>query len=55
MELNDIVFEFIGTDHYNLTPVTDGLINTTYLLEDKDHGKSLSSRKLTIMYSDSRR
>ncbi len=36
MELNDIVIQFIGTDNYNLSPITDGLINTTYLLEDKD-------------------
>lgn len=46
MELNDIVFEFIGTDHYNLTPVTDGLINTTYLLEDRDQGKKFILQKI---------
>ncbi|WP_312992769.1 phosphotransferase enzyme family protein [Chryseobacterium flavum] len=46
MDLKDIVFEFIGTDHYNLTPVTDGLINTTYLLEDKDQGKKFILQKI---------
>lgn len=46
MELNTIVLEFIGTDHYDLTPITDGLINTTYLLEDKDHEKKFILQKI---------
>lgn len=46
MELNDIVTEFIGTDNYKLTPITDGLINTTYLLEDKDQGKKFILQKI---------
>lgn len=46
MELNDIVIQFIGTDNYNLTPITDGLINTTYLLENKDQGKKFILQKI---------
>ena len=46
MELNDIVIQFIGTDNYDLTPITDGLINTTYLLEDKDQGKKFILQKI---------
>jgi thiamine kinase-like enzyme len=46
MELNDIVIQFIGTDHYDLTPITDGLINTTYLLENKDQGKKFILQKI---------
>ncbi|MEJ5049689.1 aminoglycoside phosphotransferase family protein [Chryseobacterium culicis] len=46
MELNDIVIEFIGTDNYELSPITDGLINTTYLLEDKDQGKKFILQKI---------
>jgi len=46
MELNDIVIQFIGTDNYGLTPITDGLINTTYLLENKDQGKKFILQKI---------
>lgn len=46
MELNDIVIEFIGTENYSLSPITDGLINTTYLLEDKDQGKKFILQKI---------
>lgn len=46
MELNDIVAEFITTDNYDLTSITDGLINTTYLLENKDQGKKFILQKI---------
>jgi thiamine kinase-like enzyme len=46
MELNDIVIQFIGTDNYDLTPITDGLINITYLLENKDQGKKFILQKI---------
>ncbi|MBB6331049.1 thiamine kinase-like enzyme [Chryseobacterium sediminis] len=46
MELNNIVIQFIGTDHYDLTPITDGLINTTYLLENRDQGKKFILQKI---------
>ncbi|TZF99329.1 aminoglycoside phosphotransferase family protein (plasmid) [Chryseobacterium panacisoli] len=46
MELNDIVIQFIGTDNYDLTPITDGLINTTYLLENKDQRKKFILQKI---------
>ncbi|WP_426479268.1 phosphotransferase enzyme family protein [Chryseobacterium sp. CBSDS_008] len=46
MALNDIVTEFINTENYELTPITDGLINTTYLLEDKDQGKKFILQKI---------
>ncbi|WP_343659078.1 aminoglycoside phosphotransferase family protein [Chryseobacterium sp.] len=46
MELNEIVIQFIGQDHYSLTPVTGGLINTTYLLENKDQKKKYILQKI---------
>ncbi|KAB1230891.1 phosphotransferase enzyme family protein [Chryseobacterium viscerum] len=46
MEIKDIVIEFIGTDNYDLSPINDGLINTTYLLEDKDQGKKFILQKI---------
>ncbi|RQO37611.1 aminoglycoside phosphotransferase family protein [Chryseobacterium sp. KBW03] len=46
MEVKDIVIEFIGTDNYDLSPINDGLINTTYLLEDKDQGKKFILQKI---------
>ncbi len=46
MELNEIVNTFIGTNNYKLTPITDGLINTTYLLEDKDRNKRFILQKI---------
>ncbi|REC46590.1 phosphotransferase enzyme family protein [Chryseobacterium pennipullorum] len=46
MELKDIVIQFIGTDHYSLSPINDGLINTTYLLEDHDREKKFILQKI---------
>ncbi|MDN3692188.1 aminoglycoside phosphotransferase family protein [Chryseobacterium tructae] len=46
MEINDIVAQFINTDHYSLSPITDGLINTTYLLEDLDQQKKFILQKI---------
>ncbi|PWN64034.1 phosphotransferase enzyme family protein [Chryseobacterium viscerum] len=46
MEIKDIIIEFIGTDNYDLSPINDGLINTTYLLEDKDQGKKFILQKI---------
>lgn len=46
MELNDIVIQFIGTENYSLSPITDGLINTTYLLEDLDQHKKFILQKI---------
>ncbi|WP_160140171.1 phosphotransferase enzyme family protein [Chryseobacterium sp. c4a] len=46
MEINDIVKQFIHTDHYNLSPIHDGLINTTYLLEDLDQQKKFILQKI---------
>lgn len=46
MELNDIVIQFIGTENYSLSPITDGLINTTYLLEDLDQQKKFILQKI---------
>ncbi|MDR6546184.1 thiamine kinase-like enzyme [Chryseobacterium rhizosphaerae] len=46
MELNSIVNQFIGTNNYNISPITDGLINTTYLLEDKDQQKKFILQKI---------
>jgi hypothetical protein len=38
--IKDIVNSVHHTENYSLSPITDGLINTTYLLEDKDNKKS---------------
>ncbi|WP_347217379.1 aminoglycoside phosphotransferase family protein [Chryseobacterium sp.] len=46
MEINDIVTQFINTDNYTLSPITDGLINTTYLLEDLDQQKKFILQKI---------
>lgn len=46
MELNDIVIQFIGTENYSLSPINDGLINTTYLLEDKGRKKKFILQKI---------
>ncbi|NIF06539.1 aminoglycoside phosphotransferase family protein [Chryseobacterium sp. Tr-659] len=46
MELKDIVIQFIDTDYYDLTPINDGLINTTYLLEDKSQGRKFILQKI---------
>lgn len=36
MELKQIVTGFTGTENCTITPITNGLINTTYLVEDRD-------------------
>lgn len=46
MELSSIVTQFIDTDNYSLSPITDGLINTTYLLEDKNSGNKFILQKI---------
>lgn len=46
MEINDIVHQFINTDNYSLSPIHDGLINTTYLLEDLDQQKKFILQKI---------
>ena len=46
MELNDIIAAFITTNNYELTSITDGLINTTYLLENKDQEKKFILQKI---------
>lgn len=34
MELNSIILKFIGTEDCNVSPINNGLINTTYLVEN---------------------
>jgi Ser/Thr protein kinase RdoA (MazF antagonist) len=46
MEIKDVVAQFIGTENYSLFPITDGLINTTYLLEDKAREKKFILQKI---------
>lgn len=46
MEIKDIVAQFIDTENYSIYPITDGLINTTYLLEDKDRKKKFILQKI---------
>ncbi len=44
--IKDIVAQFISTENYSLSPITDGLINTTYLLEDKDNKEKFILQKI---------
>ncbi|WP_250254859.1 aminoglycoside phosphotransferase family protein [Chryseobacterium sp. Marseille-Q3244] len=46
MEINNIVTQFINTGNYTLSPINDGLINTTYLLEDLDQQKKFILQKI---------
>ncbi|AZA90229.1 Phosphotransferase enzyme family [Chryseobacterium nakagawai] len=46
MEINNIVTQFINTVNYTLSPINDGLINTTYLLEDLDQQKRFILQKI---------
>jgi len=46
MEIKDIVTQFIHTENYSLSPITDGLINTTYLLEDRDRREKFILQKI---------
>lgn len=46
MELKQIVTGFTGTEHYTVTPVTNGLINTTYLVEDHDSAEKFILQKV---------
>lgn len=46
MELDLIVRKFIGTDHYDIHPITNGLINSTYLLENYDNDKKYILQKI---------
>ncbi len=46
MEINDIVTQFINTDNYVLSPINNGLINATYLLEDRDRGEKFILQKI---------
>ncbi|RMZ59642.1 aminoglycoside phosphotransferase family protein [Chryseobacterium nematophagum] len=39
MELDTIVRKFINTTNYTVNPITDGLINSTYILENNDNNK----------------
>ncbi|MBK1897257.1 phosphotransferase enzyme family protein [Chryseobacterium paridis] len=36
MELNSIILKFIGTDNCTVTPINNGLINTTYCVENNE-------------------
>lgn len=46
MEISNIITQFIGANSYHLSSITDGLINTTYLLEDKDSGRKFILQKI---------
>jgi len=46
MELKQIVTGFIGTENYKVTPITNGLINTTYLVEDGDADQKFILQRL---------
>lgn len=46
MEINDIATQFTGSKNYTLSPISDGLINTTYLLENSDRQKKFILQKI---------
>lgn len=46
MELKQIVTGFTGTENCSISPVTDGLINTTYLVEDHDSQEKFILQKI---------
>ncbi|KXH85050.1 phosphotransferase enzyme family protein [Chryseobacterium kwangjuense] len=46
MELKQIVSGFTGTENCSISPVTDGLINTTYLVEDHDSQEKFILQKI---------
>lgn len=46
MEIDDIIIQFIGSNNYSLSPITEGLINTTYLLEDLDRKEKFILQKI---------
>lgn len=46
MELKQIVTGFTGTENCTISPITNGLINTTYLVEDHDSGGKFILQKI---------
>lgn len=46
MELKQIVTGFTGTENCTITPITNGLINTTYLVEDHDSDEKWILQKI---------
>ncbi|CEJ68631.1 N-acetylhexosamine 1-kinase [Chryseobacterium oranimense G311] len=46
MELKQIVTGFTGTENCTMTPITNGLINTTYLVEDHDSEEKFILQKI---------
>ncbi|WP_326984464.1 aminoglycoside phosphotransferase family protein [Chryseobacterium sp. MYb264] len=48
MELKNIVQEFTDTENYTITPITNGMINSTYLLENNDKKEKYILQKINI-------
>lgn len=46
MELKQIVTEFTGTENCSITPITNGLINMTYLVENSDSNEKFILQKI---------
>lgn len=46
MDLKTIVTQFIGTENHILSPITNGLINTTYLVENKENEEKFILQKI---------
>ncbi|KMQ64535.1 serine kinase [Chryseobacterium angstadtii] len=46
MELKQIVTGFTGTENCTLTPITNGLINATYLVENNESGEKFILQKI---------
>ncbi|WP_276876262.1 phosphotransferase enzyme family protein [Chryseobacterium joostei] len=46
MELKDIIIQFIGTENCIISPINNGLINTTYLVENKENEEKFILQKI---------
>lgn len=46
MEIDHIVYKFINTENYTITPITNGLINTTYIVENRDSDQKFILQKI---------
>ncbi|MGU3376501.1 phosphotransferase enzyme family protein [Chryseobacterium sp. M5A1_1a] len=46
MDLKTIVTQFIDTENYTISPITNGLINSTYLLEDQANGEKFILQRI---------
>lgn len=46
MEVNNIILRFIGTENCMISPINNGLINTTYLIENNENQEKFILQKI---------